>query len=93
MSELFQVVFFVCFGHSQRWLVSFAMLAMLAAIDGKWDLMIAHPPCTYLAVSGAQWYYHPDDKGMPVEERRPHPKYPDRAKFWSKVRRSAFFLH
>ena len=49
-------------------------------LDGNWDLMIAHPPCTYLAVSGAQWYYHPDDKGMPVEERRPHPKYPDRAK-------------
>jgi len=23
--------------------------------DG-WDLMIAHPPCTYLAVSGARWW-------------------------------------
>ena len=23
---------------------------------GKWDLMIAHPPCTYLAVSGARWF-------------------------------------
>jgi hypothetical protein len=21
-----------------------------------WDLMIAHPPCTYLAVSGAKWF-------------------------------------
>ena len=21
----------------------------------RWDLMIAHPPCTYLAVSGARW--------------------------------------
>lgn len=21
-----------------------------------WDLMIAHPPCTYLAVSGARWF-------------------------------------
>lgn len=21
----------------------------------QWDLMIAHPPCTYLAVSGARW--------------------------------------
>lgn len=21
-----------------------------------WDLMIAHPPCTYLAVSGARWW-------------------------------------
>ena len=24
-------------------------------LDGAWDLMIAHPPCTYLAVSGARW--------------------------------------
>lgn len=22
---------------------------------GRWDLMIAHPPCQYLAVSGARW--------------------------------------
>ena len=22
-----------------------------------WDLMIAHPPCTHLAVSGAKWFY------------------------------------
>ena len=46
----------------------------------KWDLMIAHPPCTYLAVSGAQWYYHPDDKHLNTDERRAHPKYPNRAK-------------
>ena len=26
--------------------------------DG-WDLMIAHPPCTYLAVSGARWFNLP----------------------------------
>lgn len=43
-----------------------------------WDLLIAHPPCTYLSVSGAQWYYHPDDKDLPYEERREHPKYPGR---------------
>jgi hypothetical protein len=24
-------------------------------IDNGWDLMIAHPPCTYLAVSGLHW--------------------------------------
>lgn len=47
-------------------------------IEGTWDLMIAHPPCTYLAVSGARWYYHPDDKELPVEQRRPHPRFPDR---------------
>lgn len=23
---------------------------------GQWDLMIAHPPCTHLAVSGARWF-------------------------------------
>lgn len=23
--------------------------------SGKWDLMIAHPPCTYLTVSGNKW--------------------------------------
>lgn len=23
---------------------------------GKWDLLIAHPPCTYLAVSGNRWF-------------------------------------
>lgn len=45
----------------------------------KWDLMIAHPPCTYLASSGAQWYYHPEDRHLPVNERRPHPRYPNRA--------------
>lgn len=47
-------------------------------IIGHWDLMVAHPPCTYLAVSGAQWFYHPDDKHLPVEQRRPHPKFPNR---------------
>ena len=24
--------------------------------DEAWDLMIAHPPCTHLAVSGARWF-------------------------------------
>ena len=32
-----------------------------------WDLMIAHPPCTYLAVSGARWMY--DKDGNRNEER------------------------
>ena len=25
-------------------------------LDWNWDLMIAHPPCTHLAVSGARWF-------------------------------------
>ena len=29
---------------------------VLQHLDDGWDLMIAHPPCTYLAVSGARWF-------------------------------------
>ena len=47
-------------------------------LNNGWDLMIAHPPCTYLAVSGARWFYHPEDKHLPYEERRPHPLHPNR---------------
>lgn len=25
-------------------------------LDWNWDLLIAHPPCTHLAVSGARWF-------------------------------------
>lgn len=28
----------------------------LAYMGGPWDMMIAHPPCTHLAVSGARWF-------------------------------------
>lgn len=44
----------------------------------RWDMLIAHPPCTYLTVSGRRWYYHPDDRHLPIEQRRPHPDYPHR---------------
>lgn len=29
---------------------------VLEVLNDNWDLMIAHPPCTYLAVSGARWF-------------------------------------
>lgn len=29
---------------------------VLDIIGDGWDLMIAHPPCTHLAVSGARWF-------------------------------------
>lgn len=47
-------------------------------INDGWDLMIGHPPCTFVAGSSVQWLSHPDDKHLPFEERRPHPKYPNR---------------
>lgn len=31
-------------------------------VPGRWDLMIAHPPCTFLTVSGARWLYDPRPK-------------------------------
>jgi site-specific DNA-cytosine methylase len=31
------------------------VLAFLG-VSGSWDLMIAHPPCTHLAVSGSRWF-------------------------------------
>lgn len=30
---------------------------VLDIIGDGWDLMIAHPPCTHLAVSGARWFH------------------------------------
>ena len=53
---------------------------VLDHLNDGWDLMIAHPPCKYLAVSGNSWYYHPEDKHLPIIERRPHPRFPNRRK-------------
>lgn len=36
-------------------------------VEGKWDLIIAHPPCTYLSVAGAARLY--PKKGVLDEER------------------------
>ena len=59
--------------------------------DGEeWDLMIAHPPCTYLSVSGARWLYHPDDAGLPIEQRREHPHHLGRRKM--KAEAEEFFM-
>lgn len=38
----------------QRWHIQGDVLPILVA---DWDLMVAHPPCTYLANSGVRWLY------------------------------------
>lgn len=43
-------------------------------LDDGWDLLIAHPPCTFLTLAGARWFYDPADKS------KPHPQYPNRWK-------------
>ena len=30
---------------------------LLHRIAGKWDLLIAHPPCTFMSKAGARWMY------------------------------------
>lgn len=42
-----------CSGGHPEWHIQGDVLEQL---DKGWDLMIAHPPCTHLAVSGARWF-------------------------------------
>ena len=37
-------------------------------IEGKWDLLIAHPPCTYLTCSGERWF-NTERYGKAAEKR------------------------
>lgn len=39
------------------------VLSLLDA-DPCWDLMIAHPPCTYLSRAGARWWKEPGREGL-----------------------------
>lgn len=38
---------------------------VITILDQGWDLLIAHPPCTHLAVSGARWF-----ESKQVEQRQ-----------------------
>jgi len=42
-----------CSGGHPEWHIQDDVLKHL---DDGWDLMIAHPPCTHLSVSGARWF-------------------------------------
>ena len=46
-----------CSGGMPEWHITGDVLEQL---DKGWDMMIAHPPCTYLSVSGARWLYNKD---------------------------------
>ncbi|MDD4922197.1 MAG: hypothetical protein PHS30_06940 [Bacteroidales bacterium] len=65
-----------CSGGHPEWHLQ---MDIFEAIKLKpWQLLVAHPPCTFVAGSSVQWLSHPDDKLLPFDERRPHPKYPNR---------------
>ena len=38
----------------------------LHTISGKWDLIIAHPPCTYFSTAGSNWLF----RGGKLDEER-----------------------
>jgi hypothetical protein len=49
----------------------------LLETPGRWDIMIAHPPCTYLCNSGVRWLYKEGEKQL---ER------------WENMVRGAYFM-
>lgn len=57
-------------------------------IDGGWDLMIAHPPCTYMTVSGARWLYLPQ---TPEEKASGVPRVRDEER-WANLADGAEFF-
>jgi hypothetical protein len=59
-----------CSGGHPEWHIKWDALALvngncsfmtcdgeLHRIDGKWDMLIAHPPCTYMSKAGARWMF------------------------------------
>ena len=54
-----------CSGGHPEWHIQAD--ALEEADTGKYDLMVAHTPCTYLAVSGNRWLYNKD--GSKNEQR------------------------
>lgn len=59
-----------CSGGNPEWHIRWDVLPLLNGrcsfltcdgklhrIDGRWDLIIAHPPCTYISNAGARWLY------------------------------------
>ncbi len=41
---------------------------VLGVLSGGWDLMIAHPPCTYLASSGLHWNKRRPERALLTEQ-------------------------
>jgi hypothetical protein len=53
--------------------------SVIDVISAGWDLMVAHPPCTYLANSGVRWLY--GGKGTIRDEHR-----------WHQMRSASYFF-
>jgi hypothetical protein len=62
--EAFSCDLLPCSGGHSEW---HYQQDVFEVIEKGWDMMIAHPPCTFLAVSGARWLYNKD--GSKNEDR------------------------
>lgn len=60
------------------WHIQGDLLDVIKSGAESFDMMIAHPYCTFNNLAGIRWMYHPDDTHLPREERRRHPRYPNR---------------
>ena len=49
-----------CSGGHPEWHIQRDIIETLEYTINFWDLMIAHPVCTYLCNSGVRWLYNPD---------------------------------
>lgn len=54
-----------CSGGHPNWHIKGDVIPLLSE---KWDLIIAHPPCTYISNAGARFLY-PGGEGVLNEER------------------------
>lgn len=46
-----------CSGGHPEWHLKQDVLPLISGGGQKWDLIIAHPPCTYMSKAGARWMY------------------------------------
>ena len=60
------------------WHIQGDLLDVIKSGAESWDMMIAHPYCTFNTLAGIRWMYHPADTHLPAAERRRHPDYPNR---------------
>lgn len=60
------------------WHIQGDLLEVIKAGAESFDMMIAHPYCTFNNLAGIRWMYHPEDTHLLADQRRRHPAYPNR---------------
>lgn len=64
--------------ETRGWHIQGDVVEVLRSGAESFDALVAHPYCTFNALSGVQWLYHPEDTALIPEQRRRHPRYPSR---------------